>query len=182
MININNKKGFAILYAVLMTSVILTVSLGLLNITLKQIILSSVVKESQAAYYTALSSFRCALRNDDPYFYDPYTFVSPGPFGEFTSFDPTIVFDSQDGSVLVNCGNGVSQMVTPSNRTGLSSSITTFSLTFPAIGLSPTRCATVTVTKNLLTGNTLYQALGYNTCDTNSPRRIERTVSYETRT
>ena len=181
----HSRHGFAILYAVLMTSVVLTVSLGLLNITLKQLILSSVVKESQAAYYTALSAFRCALRNDDPYFLDPNLAIT-NPFGQFDI--DTLVFSKPSGSVSVTCGNGVSETVNSTNWVDSDPFITSFNITFPGEGLQPDRCATVTVTKYLsgpssgpaAAGNTLYRALGYNTCDVTNQRRVERTISYET--
>ncbi len=55
-----NNKGFALFYAVLLSSVVLVVSLGLFNITYRQLIISSTLLDSQTAYYVADSLLACA--------------------------------------------------------------------------------------------------------------------------
>ncbi|MBI4136235.1 MAG: hypothetical protein HY481_01655, partial [Candidatus Vogelbacteria bacterium] len=52
----NNNRGVALLYAVLLVSVVLTISLSLLNITFKQIVLSAVSRDSQIAHFNAWSA------------------------------------------------------------------------------------------------------------------------------
>lgn len=65
------KKGFALLYAILLTGVITVLGLILSNIVTKQIILSSIVRESQLAYYASDSARDCARFWDDKnFFYD----------------------------------------------------------------------------------------------------------------
>lgn len=59
--NINPKNGFALLYAVLLTGIILTIGLGLSAIIAKQIVLSSTGAASQAAYYAANTGKECIL-------------------------------------------------------------------------------------------------------------------------
>ncbi|MBI4136234.1 MAG: hypothetical protein HY481_01650, partial [Candidatus Vogelbacteria bacterium] len=49
----------ALLYAVLLVSVVLTISLSLLNITFKQIVLSAVSRDSQIAHFNAWSAVDC---------------------------------------------------------------------------------------------------------------------------
>ena len=46
-----NKKAFVLLYAVLLVSIVLTVSLSLFDISYRQIILSSTVESSQLSFY-----------------------------------------------------------------------------------------------------------------------------------
>lgn len=57
----NKNSGFALLYAVLLTGVILTISLGLSSILTKQIVLSSVGANSQKAYYAANTIKECVI-------------------------------------------------------------------------------------------------------------------------
>lgn len=57
----NHSAGFALLYAVLLTGVVLTVGLGLSSILRKQIILSSTGAASQKAYYAANAIKECAI-------------------------------------------------------------------------------------------------------------------------
>jgi hypothetical protein len=87
------RGGFALLYAVLVVSIVLTISLSLFNITYKQILLSSVVRESQVAFYAADSALRCAVHQNNVFIPGPenpfgyyqsagggtFTFVPPGP-------------------------------------------------------------------------------------------------------
>lgn len=59
---INNKqKGFTLLYAVLVSSIVLSASLSIINIALKQHKLSALSRESQIAFYAANTGVDCAL-------------------------------------------------------------------------------------------------------------------------
>ena len=55
------KTGFVILFAVLLVSIVLTISLSIFNITLKQLLLSLTVRESQYAFYAADSLKDCLV-------------------------------------------------------------------------------------------------------------------------
>lgn len=59
--NFTPSTGFALLYAVLLTGIILAIGLGLSAILAKQIILSSTGASSQAAYYAANTGKECVL-------------------------------------------------------------------------------------------------------------------------
>lgn len=59
MIKSNRKKGFALLYAVLLTSAVLVVGVSLINIITQQLVLTSLNKNSQIAYYNARSVVNC---------------------------------------------------------------------------------------------------------------------------
>lgn len=60
----HNQKGFAMLFTVLVMSLILSIAVGISNTTFKQTILSSLAKDSQAAFYQADSAMECALYYD----------------------------------------------------------------------------------------------------------------------
>ncbi len=55
------RRGFALLVAVLISSVVLAVGLSMLNITLKQFVFSGVGRESEIAFYAADAGMECAL-------------------------------------------------------------------------------------------------------------------------
>ena len=59
--NSQNKQGFVILYAVLLTMVVLAIGLILLNIIARQTLLASIERNSQIAYYAADTGRQCAL-------------------------------------------------------------------------------------------------------------------------
>jgi hypothetical protein len=59
-----NKKGFALLYAIVMISVISVIAFGLANISFKQKLLSSLATDSQIAFYASDAGMECALYNN----------------------------------------------------------------------------------------------------------------------
>lgn len=178
MISKTNKQiGFAILYAVLMVSIVLTISLTLLDISYKQLILSSINKESRTAYYAAVSALNCVMfwdvRARDPLSgpnFDTYY----RPFGDFNySFIPPSFTPAIAANQLIRCAQDSS----PGNNITVSSSgrVSTFTVNF--INGS---YAFVTVIKGdgingAASGHTLFQVDGYNTTLINS-RRVQRSI------
>jgi len=61
---IKENKGFVILFAVLISSMILLVSVGIFKSIQNEVILSSTARESQRAFYAADSALECALYVD----------------------------------------------------------------------------------------------------------------------
>ncbi|MCA9352583.1 hypothetical protein KC901_00160 [Patescibacteria group bacterium] len=61
---LQKNKGFVILFAVLVSSLILLISAGIFNIVQKEVVLSSYARESQRAFYAADSALECALYAD----------------------------------------------------------------------------------------------------------------------
>lgn len=57
----NDKKGFALLFSVLVSVMVLAVGASIINIALKQVILSGAGRESQFAFYAANTGLECAL-------------------------------------------------------------------------------------------------------------------------
>lgn len=55
------KKGFALLYSVLIASILLAIGLAIFNITIKELLLSSLGRDSQFAFYAADTGAECAL-------------------------------------------------------------------------------------------------------------------------
>jgi hypothetical protein len=56
-----SKAGFAILFAVLLASFLITLGISIFSISLKEIMITTSVRDSQIAYYIADSARECAL-------------------------------------------------------------------------------------------------------------------------
>jgi hypothetical protein len=157
MFNKNYKKGYTALFAVLVSSLVLAVGVGIINITLKEITLSGAGRESQLAFYAADTGAECAMYWDlkgIDVFATSTSINQPNPSNPtcvgvdfFSAIDGTLVYDRQDTSAS-----------------------TQFRIS----------CADITVTKSDLQGSdgvsdsTVIDARGYNTCDTGNTRRLER--------
>lgn len=147
-----SPRGFTLLIAVVLTSVLLAVGLTLLDIALKQITLSSTARQSQYAFYAADSAMECALYWDQRE--NAFSYASARP--------------------SITCGATsipVSTTVNGSLRTS------TFSMPCPEGGHS----ATLTIYKtngstvcNTGTATSCLYASGFNTCSASDARRIER--------
>lgn len=60
----NNQNGYAILFTVVVISIILLISISLSDTTYKQMTLSALSKDSQTAFYQADTASECALLAD----------------------------------------------------------------------------------------------------------------------
>lgn len=58
---VKNEKGFTLLFAVLVSVLVLAVGASIISIALKQVILSGAGRESQYAFYAANTGVECAL-------------------------------------------------------------------------------------------------------------------------
>ena len=140
-------RGFTLLIAVILSTVVLTVGLALLDVAYKQVILSSTAKQSQAAFYNADSALECALYYDQKF--DAFDFTSPAASGSITCSSTPITNYQTNATAQLR--------------------ITSFTIPCPTSGIY----ATTTIYK-YATGATNLYANGFNTCYASDPRRIER--------
>src|ERR1035437_6524026 len=61
---VKSKDGFALLFAVMIASFLITLGISIFSISLKEIQITTSVKDSQTAYYAADSARECALYSD----------------------------------------------------------------------------------------------------------------------
>ncbi len=169
------NKGFALLLAVLLGSLIISTALGIFNLTYKESIISASGRESEFALYAADSGIECALLYDVGKSPDGGNFSTSTSWNQthignvicngihVTDVDPDYAVPEFDGG---NAANGQPAFAT-----------TTFSYQLPPDTFSQP-CVTVSVAKieNPVGSpiQTFIQARGYNTCDTSNPRRVER--------
>ena len=60
----NTNRGFVILFAVLISAIVLLVGYGIFSISFKETVISSTVREANMAFYAADAGLECALMND----------------------------------------------------------------------------------------------------------------------
>lgn len=191
-------KGFTLLYAIIVTSIILASSLSIISIALRELALTSSARDSQYAFYVANTGLECALYWDIVGTGDDEgvvinarqeIFASPAPDGAspFTT--------AYAGPDDINClgadirdsdtvhYNSDALDIYPDQEwlvnDGSDPSTTQFRISFT--GTAAGACADVVVSKEDLDPGlgfdiqTVIESRGYNTCSTSS-RRVERGV------
>lgn len=143
------NRGFTLLIALILTSVTLALGIALLDVAYKQILLASSAKQSQYAFYSADSILECTLYWDQRF--NAFNYDAPLAGSSI----------SCDGRTVTSYASSVSG----TRRT------TTFSHTCASGGT----ISNVTIYKES-SGQTNIFANGFNTCDANSPLRIERGI------
>lgn len=176
------ESGFVILYAVLLTTVVLGIGIILLAIITKQIQLATLEKSSQAAYYAADAGRQCAL------YYDG-TDDDHNAFGYYSvDVEGNSVFTKPSDSTNLECFDPSSSL-TVLSRTDLickddDANCATFYATTISVGSIKT-CTSVTVRKfkdggkgiTEIISNGYNQALcGSDKLETINPRRVQRTI------
>ena len=58
------SAGFALLFSVILSSILLAISIGVANIALKQVNFSTSAKDTNDAFFAADTGIECALRHD----------------------------------------------------------------------------------------------------------------------
>jgi Tfp pilus assembly protein PilE len=175
---IKNNKGFTLLFASLIVSLILSISLAIAHISLSQIILSSAGKESQKAFYNADSGLECAM------YYEYNVQRADG-----TPFFATSTVSNPPPGLLACAGISAVKIDTAVGGGANATTTTSFSINPPtyADGSGSWTCLVnngepsfevkVSKTPNVdYPGavNVLIEARGYNTCDDTNPKRVER--------
>lgn len=148
----SSRSGFVILFAVMLSSIILAITLGVSNISIKEINFSTSAKNANDAFFAADTGVECAL------FYD-----KTGPNNAFTS--------GSGIPIPMNCaGNDITL--------SLNEDIWSFSVA--NLGSSGNACANVTLKRNINTSATATKIIskGYNNCTLNNKVERELEVTY----
>ncbi|KND49171.1 MAG: hypothetical protein AB203_02120 [Parcubacteria bacterium C7867-008] len=148
MIRTRTPKGFTLLIAIILSTVVLSVGLSLLDVAYKQTILASTAKQSELAFYNADSALECAL------YYDQ----------KFNAFD----YDSPIGAGAITCSS------TPVTNYTRDISDPTKHITIFALPCADGGSYATTTIYKYPGGATALYANGFNTCNAADPARIER--------
>lgn len=159
------NKGFVILFAVVISSIILSLTLGVANVALKEIKFGTSARETNYSFFAADSGIECALFNDKP----PTAFPLPG--------SPTAIDCASTLPTFVSSNPG-------GDPTGINGGTYTFYVT--NLGTIGTNCSKVTVLKTKSGTDVLTTGIakGYNVdgdhddCNlfTSNANRIEREI------
>jgi hypothetical protein len=148
--NIYDTKGFAMLFTVLVVSLMLSIGIGISNITYKQTILSSLAKDSQIAFYQADGGVECGMYHDVTLGYFPFGTATQDAPSEFWCGDE--IFEL-NGEQSADDYFFYQQRIEDTSRP----------------------CATILIDKATTVDVNIVQARGYNIC-TSHPRQVERAL------
>ncbi len=177
----NNKQiggtGFVLPFAVLVSGILLAIGLSIFSITMKELLISSSGRESQFAFYAADTGGECALYWDVRHDGFPISVFATSSDSVNNSLVPT---KNGGSSVFCNKENITSEITGWNSTKGWdithesNGATTEFDIKF-----DNGSCATVYVYKGAHTldggeGTTQIDSHGFNTCDSNNPRRVER--------
>ena len=157
------QKGYAILVTIVVVSIITLIAIGLSRSTYKQLILSSLAKDSQTSFYQADTASECALYFDRVLITDPATISFPTTFscgmdleGSSSSIEMKVSIPDSSGSYeinppdsILNSDNQPCFRIEVIKETGATSGVAT----------------------------TTIKAKGYNICNELNIRTVERTIS-----
>lgn len=165
-INNQGRRGYTLLFSILVTALVISIGVSILNIARKELVLAAGAKESQVAVYAADNGLECAVYWDG--------------FGSFSTSTPSAGFVTCEGHLV------------PANMeysTGASAATTTMSFIFEG-----GRCADVEVVKTYVSGylTTTITSRGYNTganpydpsdlyngdCSKTAPNKVERAIEF----
>ncbi|MDE1874961.1 MAG: hypothetical protein KGI79_02670 [Patescibacteria group bacterium] len=163
---VRNQRAFAMLFAVLTASVLLSIGLSIFDLTVKELSLTASGRESQFAFYAADTGAECALYWD---FKGTDIFATSSDSRSPSPSNPDCVDTQGQALQTIN--------ITPSMQTS-DSAVTVFSLNIPSV--SPQFCAIVTVTKDSSSGitKTTIDSRGHNEpcSDSVDPNLVERAL------
>lgn len=148
----STKQGFTLFIAIVITATLLLISTGIISVAVKEAFLTSSSRFSQESFYAADSGLECAL------FWD---LRNPTGLSAFSQ-------SNTDGTTISCNGQSYSTNTTGENK---------FTLTFPPSA----NCVEVFVKKrpdNAVAppAKTIIESYGYNSCDVNNPRRVQRAI------
>jgi len=157
------KKGFTLLFSVLVTSLLLAIALSIIGLSTKHNLISSIGRESQVAFYSADSGLECAKYWDQPTV-DRDAFSTSTPRTDITCFGVTIPVVNMTPSAPASCDY----------TTGTCRKYQVAFSLVPSLPNNPD--GDIFIEKNIVTSETTIDSRGRNTDRLTDPRRLERAV------
>ena len=156
---IEKNKGYAILFAVVIVSIISLLVAGLSNTTFKELILTSVARDSSTAFFQSDTATECAL------------YAENGLIPSMTPSDPnswTCGVDSSGQDITFNVGPDTN----PNTNSGYQATPVSFNNNLPCFEFQVHK---PTINKAGDPGTDIF-AKGYNICNKTSPKTVEREI------
>jgi len=163
------NRGITLLFAVLVSVLVLGVGASIVNLALKQIVLSVSARDSQFAFYASNTGIDCAL----------YWENHKGTDGKIvfaTSTESDITGDLNS----VTCAKNVITNGWETSDQSSTHAVTKFRLTFDELPY----CANIIINKSRSgsTNRVKISSYGYNTCEPDNSRRVERGLEIDLET
>lgn len=165
----NKKRGITLFIAVSVTGILLFIAFAVTNIALKGTLFASSGRDSQFAFYAADAGMECALYWDSRF--------EPSKFDITLGGSPITCSGTSASPYSMTTGQPILGTTTTTRigGGGVGTRTSTFGFTLNYGVNAVPHCAIVTVTKNA-DGTTYIKSRGYNTCDINNTRRVERGI------
>jgi hypothetical protein len=167
-VNRKKEKGFALLFAVLVGSLVVTMGMAIATIAIKELMLSAIAREAQYSFYAADTALECALYLD---------YKGDGGDGKevFLSYSHQIL----PNTVTTPCAGQTITLTSLSSEFGSTDAYKT-KMTVSGIvngGISPGSATVIIEKKDETNLRTItVRSYGYNTSETNSILRVERAL------
>lgn len=164
------KRGFTIFFAVLVSSLALSVGIVIYDLLQRSLTLSQVATQSQYAIYAADTGAECAL-----YWDLKYTDTDKSAFATSSS-DTSIGVGMACNSQNIATGAAPLSL----SLSSVSGATAATSTVWVSMGTAAsTSCAKVEIAKHGNPSQTTIISHGYNTCSANAPLRLERTLQID---
>jgi Tfp pilus assembly protein PilX len=171
--NKQTKEGFTLIISIFLASIVLTITLSMMQLLYKQLILSTADRESQIAFFAADTGMECAYYWDfrgDLSGSSTGSIFSSANSGTVSGLAPTC----GGKNIYTQTGPG-GEVAFDTSATNAIDDITTFYMTNIA---STTACNYVIVKKNKTTATTSIESHGQNRCTAGDLRRVERAIQF----
>ncbi|MBI5140301.1 MAG: hypothetical protein HZA94_02550 [Candidatus Vogelbacteria bacterium] len=176
---LKTRAGFVLLFALLISSILLATGLGISRIILREIFLASLGRESSVAFFAADTGAECALHWYQLGQFDLDT-TMPAP-SRTIYCNGQIIGDNVPGVLKINL-IGYEPNVINGGTESTFSFLTNPQVVTPGVSVKPTPCALVKVrfagTNPFLPSQLIVASRGYNNCNLTSPQTLERTLEY----
>ena len=155
------SKGFALLYTILIISVIVTLAIGTSNLVAKERRLSLIARQSLSARSAADAGMECMLYHDKlPTQFDPA--LNPGGF-----------------SFVCGVDSGGNPILYTASFSGVPTGVYTYSVATSLSTNDPCFSAYLRRDMAALPPTTVLDVFGYNFCDQNAAGRVQRGIVAE---
>lgn len=160
----NKQKGVALLFTIVIISIALSVTLGVISLILKENVLSNVAKNSLEARTAADVGLECMLYLDKA----PSKFLDPNS-------------SSYSGAFTTLCGRDTSNNAVSYDVIALSGTISAYTYYVASTSSVSGPCFEAYLTRDIsVTPNeTIIDIQGYNICDTTNPNSVQRGIIAE---
>ena len=187
-LKINSQRGYTLLFAVIVSVLVLSIAAFILSVSRKQAILASSARDSVYAFYAADSGLECAVENLDALATttDPITNLTSGTIycgnKEISvTYDPTNspiddtrIFSAGTSTYVMSNNTDLAVSQTQSGLASCASTTVTYVYDTPANGAA----ATSTLVRVMSRGyNIGWDSVAKN-CNITGPRKLERALQF----